>query len=197
VFICAKEFISNLEHIATPWIHYGWWHWACWEQNPGKFQGFGKAILKRSRNSLKEIDVNVCLPSIDEQLIIIGGNLTDLIIDPSRKHCIPRQCNGSKYAVGRSNCKDPDHCISSKNNWDTNYAGTSLIHWIKDLAADKVDIYVDNDSILHYPATWGYGRKGKPQFGQKLCDTFYVTHPNKDPRAIYDQYINNRYFNDN
>lgn len=68
-----------------------------------------------------------------------------------------------------------------------------MIHWVKDTAANKVDIYADNDNILHYPVSQGYGRKGKPEPGQKLCDMYYVTHPNKNATSIYEAYKTNRF----
>ena len=113
----------------------------------------------------------------------------DPIIDPSRKHCIPKECDeGSKYNFSPKTCKDPENCISAKNNWDTNFGGSSIITWIADTAGDNVDIYVDNDNILHYGHWWGYGPKGKPKRLQNVCELFYVTHPNKNANAIYREY---------
>lgn len=99
VFICAEEFMVNLERVATRRLHYGWWHWQQWEQHPGIFQGFGEVSLRNTSSLVPKI------PDIDEFIIIMGSDLIDPIIHPSRKHCIPKDCSGSKFTVGRVTCK--------------------------------------------------------------------------------------------
>ena len=72
--------------------------------------------------------------------------------------------------------KDPEHCISDKNNWDTNYGGSSLGYWLNDTSGDAVDIYVDNDNLLHATKY------------RNICQTHFASHPNKDPQTFYDEY---------
>ena len=62
-----------------------------------------------------------------------------------------------KFAYGGLTCKDPEHCIADKNNWDTNYVGSALGYWLNDTSGDAVDIYVHNDNLLH-------NRHGHPPF---------------------------------
>ena len=120
VFICASEFTANLRRIATPWLLYGWWHWQCWARDPGRFQGFENAIQKRTRNRFRCLDQAVCQPWVDEQLIIMGSSLVDPVIDPSRKHCVPKQCTGSTVRVS--------YLSIEKISWNTQYPIKICVH---------------------------------------------------------------------
>ena len=101
VFICAKEFSAHLQRIATRRLYYGFWWWHEWERNPGKFDGFApfKDLLRKTDNS-----TTPWLPNIDEFLLIVGADLVDPVIHPSRKHCVPKRCSDKKplkFAYGR------------------------------------------------------------------------------------------------
>jgi len=184
VFICADEFSRNLERIATRRLHYGWWHWHGWERNPGKFNGFAPVSLRTTDNSTTPF-----LPNIDEFLMIVGSDLVDPIIHPSRKYCIPKGCDDRtelRFAYVRLTCKDPEHCISDKNNWDTNYASTAMMFWINDTSGDNVDLYVDNENLFsrRFPTS------REPAPGHSICETHFASHPNKDPDIFYYHYVN-------